>query len=67
MWVNNGEINTYSNDPNDFRMPFEVFSDFEKEIYEYNYYRLTNRPKNPWSVRCNSFIYGQYEIQKHVY
>lgn len=67
MWLNTNEVNVWSNNPDDFKVPFELFGDYEKEIYEWKYFRLNNRPKNPWSMRCNSIVYGGYVPQNHLH
>ncbi len=33
---------TLQNDPEDFRVPFEIFTEWEKQYYLYRYNRLTN-------------------------
>jgi hypothetical protein len=60
MFKNDGEFNVYTNDPKGFQMPYECYGDLDREVKEWKYYRLTNRTKHPWTIRCNSSVYGLY-------
>lgn len=46
------------NDPDGFYMPYEMYSDTDKEVLEWKYYRLHNKGKTLLSVRCLGLIYG---------
>jgi hypothetical protein len=66
IWHNQTYKYVAGNNPDGFKMPYPIYGRLDKEIKEWAYYRLSNKPKKPWHIRLDNHpAYGGYR-QAHL-